>query len=71
MIYIQRFTSVHLKTQIYLIYINSYNLHLNLLIYLLYFLHSALIRHAGISAIEKQYYVYYYYYYYIQTRQTI
>ena len=42
-----------LKQKIDLIYINLYNLHL--LIHLLYVLYSAPIRHAGISAIEKQY----------------
>ena len=56
-IYIQRFASVHLKPKCDLIYINLYNLHLNLLIHLLY---SALIRHVGISAIGKQFYYYYY-----------
>ena len=56
-IYIQRFTSVQLKTKIGLIYINLYNLHL--LIYVLYVLYSASIRHAGISAIEKQFYYHY------------
>ena len=58
-IHIQRFTSVHLNTTNYLIYINLYNLHLYLLIHLLYFLYNASIRHAGISATEKQYYYYY------------
>ena len=61
-IYIQRFTSVLLK-KIDLIYINVYNLHLYLLIHILYVLYSASIRHAGITAIEKQFYYYYYYYY--------
>ena len=42
-----------LKPKLYFIYINLYNLHL--LIHLLYFLYSASIRHAGISAIEKNY----------------
>ena len=54
-IYIQRFTSVHLKPKLDLMYINLYNLHLYLLIHLLY---SASSRHAGISAIEKQFYYY-------------
>ena len=58
---IQRFTSVHLKQKFDLIYINLYSLHLYLLIRLLYVLYSASIRHAGISAIEKQFYYYYYY----------
>ena len=62
-IYTQRFTNVHLKQNFDLIYINLYNLHLYLLIHLLYVLYSASIRHAGISAIEKQFYYYYYYYY--------
>ena len=61
-IYIQRFTSVHLKQHFDLIYINLYNLHLYLLIHLLYVLYSASIRHAGIGAIEKQFYYYYYHY---------
>ena len=58
LIYIQRMTSVHLKPKFDLIYIN---LHLYLLIHLLYVLYSASIHHAGISAIEKQFYYYYYY----------
>ena len=52
-IYLQRFTSVHLKHKFDLIYVNLYNLHLYLLIHLLYVLYSA-----GISAIEKQFYYY-------------
>ena len=44
---------MHRKTNFF-IYINLYNLHL--LIHLLYVLYSASIRHAGISAIEIQYY---------------
>ena len=47
-----------LKSKFDLIYTNLYNLHLYLLIHLLYVLYSASIRHAGISAIEKQYYYY-------------
>ena len=47
-IYIQRFTSVHLIQIFDLIYINLYNLYLYLLIHLLYVLYSAWIRHAGI-----------------------
>ena len=43
-----------LKPTFDLIYINLYNLYL--LIHLLCVLYSASIRHAGISAIEKQYY---------------
>ena len=57
-IYIQRFTSVHLKQKFDLIFINLYNLHLYLLIHLLYVLYSASIHHAVISAIEKQFYYY-------------
>ena len=57
-IYIQRFTSVHLKPIFDLVYINLYNLYL--LIYLLYVLYSASIRHVGISAIEKKFYYFYY-----------
>ena len=45
---------MHLKSEFDLIYINLYNLHLYLLIHLLYALFSASIRNAGISAIEKQ-----------------
>ena len=60
-IYIQRFNSVHLK-KIYLIYINLYNLHLYLLIHLLYVLYSASIHHAGISAIEFFFIIMNYYY---------
>ena len=37
------------------IYTNLYNLHLYLLIHLLYVLYSTLICHVGISAIEKQF----------------
>ena len=48
------------KPKLELIYINLYNLHLYILIHLLYVLHSASIRLAGISAIEKQFYYYYY-----------
>ena len=59
-IYLQLFTSVHLKQKFDLIYINLYNLHLYSLICLLYVLYSASIRHAGIIAIEKQCYYYYY-----------
>ena len=59
-IYIQRFTSVHLKYKFDLIYIKLCNLHLYLLIHLLYVLYSASIRHAGISAIVKQFYYCYY-----------
>ena len=55
-IYIQRFTSVNIKPKFDLIYINLYNLHLYLVIHLLYVLYSASIRHAGISAIEKKCY---------------
>ena len=54
-IYIQRFTSVHLKPKFDLIYINLY---LYLLIHLIYVLYSASIHHAGISAKEKQFYYY-------------
>ena len=53
---IQMFTSVHLKTKFCF---DLYNLHLYLLIYLLYVLYSASIRRAGMSAIETQYYYYY------------
>ena len=56
MIYIQRFTSVHLKPKFDFVSINLYNLHLYLLIHLLYVLYSASICHAGISAVEKQFY---------------
>ena len=52
-IYIQRFTGVHLKPKFDLVYINLYNLNLYLFSHLLY---NASIRHAGISAIEKQFY---------------
>ena len=48
-----------LKPKFELISINLYHLHLYLLIHLLYYLYSASIHHAGISAIEKQYYYYY------------
>ena len=54
-IYIQWFTSVHLKPKFVLIYINLYNLHLYLLIHLSYVLYSASIGHAGISAIENSF----------------
>ena len=57
-IYIQRFTSVHLKPKFDLIYINLYNLHLYLLMHLLYVLYSASIRHAEIRDIEKLFYYY-------------
>ena len=50
-----------LKPKLYLIYIKLYNLHLHVLINVLYLLYNASIRHAGISAIEKLYYYYYYY----------
>ena len=56
-IYIQRFTSVHLKQKFDLIYINLYNLYL--VINSLYVLYGAAIRHAGISTIEKQFYYYF------------
>ena len=49
-----------LKPKFVLISINLYNLHLYLLKHLLYVLYSASIRHARISAIDKQYYHYYY-----------
>ena len=58
-IYIQRFTSVHLKPKFDLIYINLYILHLFLLIHLFYVLYSGSIHHTGISAIERQFYYYY------------
>ena len=59
-IYIQRFTSVHLNKKFDLIFINLYNLHLHLLIHLSYVLYSASICHAGITAIEIQFLYYYY-----------
>ena len=49
-IYIQRFTNIRF---------DLYNLHL--LIHLLQVLYNASIHHAGISAIEKQFYYYYYF----------
>ena len=47
-----------LKPKFVLIYINLYNLHLYLLIHLLYVLYSTSIRHARLSTIEKQFYYY-------------
>ena len=55
------FSVIHVLISVYVLDECIDNLHLYLLIHLSYVLYSASIRHAGISAIEIQFYYYYNY----------